>query len=73
MVDDLTLIDGNMPLSYREPVGSEWGAHTHKFLKMILEKAKGQNEAFLRSKFKNENTQRFILPWVRRMQKHCRI
>jgi hypothetical protein len=53
MVDDLTLVDGDMPLPYREPVGSEWGAHIHRFSKMALEKAKEQNEAFLRRKFKN--------------------
>ena len=53
MVDDLTLVDGDTPLPYREPVGSEWGAHAYRFSKMALEKGKGQNEAFLRSKFKN--------------------
>jgi len=53
MVDDLTLVDSDTPLPHREPVGSEWGAHTHRFSKMALEKAKEQNVAFLRRKFKN--------------------
>jgi hypothetical protein len=51
MVDDLTLVDGDAPLAFREPEGSEWGKQ--KFSKEVLEKAKAQNEEFLKKKLKN--------------------
>jgi len=44
MVDDLTLVDGDSPLAYREPVGSEWGKQ--RFSEEVLEKARIVNEKF---------------------------
>lgn len=52
MTDDLTLVDGNSPLAFREPKGSEWGKQ--KIDKETFEKAKAVNEKFLEKKFKNE-------------------
>ena len=51
MVDDLTLVDGDEPLAYHEPEGSEWGKQ--KFSKEVLDKAKRKNEEFLGRKLKN--------------------
>lgn len=51
MVDDLTLVDGDAPLAYREPEGSEWGKQ--KFSREVLEKAKERNEEFLSKKLRN--------------------
>jgi hypothetical protein len=51
MIDDLTLVNGNTPLAYREPVGNEWGRQ--KFSKGVLEKARAFNEKFLEGKLKN--------------------
>jgi len=51
MVDDLTLVDGDTPLAYREPVGSEWGKQ--RFSKGVLEKARAFNEKFFEKKFRN--------------------
>jgi len=51
MVDDLTLVDGDSPLAYHEPVGSEWGKQ--RFSKEVLEKARIVNEKFLEKKFRN--------------------
>ena len=51
MVDDLTLVEGNTPLPYREPVGSEWGKQ--RFSREVLEKARASNEKFLEKKLRN--------------------
>lgn len=51
MVDDLTLVDGNAPLPYCKPAGSEWGKQ--RFVGEVLEKAKVKNEEFLRKKLKD--------------------
>jgi len=51
MVDDLTLVDGDTPLAYREPVGSEWGKQ--RFSEEVLEKARAFNEKFLERKLRN--------------------
>lgn len=51
MVGDLTLVNGNAPLPYRKPAGSEWGKQ--KFAGEVLEKAKVKNEEFLRKKLKD--------------------
>jgi hypothetical protein len=51
MIDDLTLVDGDTPLSYREPEGSEWGEQ--RFSKQVLEKAMARNKEFLKKKLKN--------------------
>ena len=51
MVDDLTLVDGDSPLAYREPVGSEWGKQ--RFSEEVLEKARIVNEKFFEKKFRN--------------------
>ena len=50
MVDDLTLVNGDEPLPYCEPEGSEWGKQ--KFSREVLEKAKAKNEVFLGKKLK---------------------
>jgi len=51
MIDDLTLVDGNAPLAYREPEGSEWGKR--RLSSEALERAKLANEKFLEEKLKN--------------------
>jgi hypothetical protein len=51
MTDDLTLVDGDTPLPYREPMGSEWGKL--RLSREILEKAKASNEKFLEKKLRN--------------------
>jgi len=51
MVDDLTLVDGDTPLAYREPVGSEWGKQ--RFSEEALEKARIVNEKFFEKKLRN--------------------
>ncbi|MGB9693670.1 MAG: hypothetical protein ACPLYF_02390 [Fervidobacterium sp.] len=51
MVDDLTLVDGDAPLAFREPEGSEWGKQ--RFSKEVLEEAKVKNEEFLSKMLKN--------------------
>lgn len=51
MTDDLTLIEGNTPIPYREPIGSTWGKQ--KLSKETLEKAKTFNEKFLEEKLKS--------------------
>ncbi|MCS7096760.1 MAG: hypothetical protein RMK50_06860, partial [Nitrososphaerota archaeon] len=51
MVDDLTLVDGDEPLAYREPVGGEWGKQ--KFSREVLEGARVFNERFLDRKLRN--------------------
>jgi len=48
MVDDLTLVDGDTPLPFREPVGDKWGKQ--RFSKEVLEKARVVNEKFLEKK-----------------------
>jgi hypothetical protein len=51
MVDDLTLVDGDAPLAYREPVGSVWGRQ--RFSKEVLDKARAFNEKFFEGKLRN--------------------
>ncbi|MEM2466757.1 MAG: hypothetical protein QXZ47_05670 [Candidatus Bathyarchaeia archaeon] len=64
MVDDLTLVDGDKPLAYREPVGSEWGKQ--KFSKEVLDKARAKNEDFLRKRLKNGRYSEVYLAMGRR-------
>jgi len=51
MLDDLTLVDSNMLLAYRKPVGSEWGKQ--RFSREVLERARVVNEGFLEKKLIN--------------------
>ena len=51
MVDDLTLVDGDSPLAYKAPEGSEWGKQ--KFSSEVLERARAVNEKFLEKKLRN--------------------
>jgi hypothetical protein len=51
MVDDLTLVNGDTPLTYREPTGSKWGKQ--RLPKEVLERARAFNEKFLEEKLRN--------------------
>jgi len=51
MVDDLTLVEGDTPLPYREPMGSKWGKQ--RFSKEALEKARAFNEKFFEKNLRN--------------------
>jgi hypothetical protein len=51
MADDLTLIDGDTPLQYREPEGEQWGQQS--FPETIVKNAKIKNEGFLTKKLRN--------------------
>ncbi|MEM1757645.1 MAG: hypothetical protein QW770_06425, partial [Candidatus Bathyarchaeia archaeon] len=51
MTDDLTLVDGNSPLDYRAPEGSEWGRR--KLSREVLERARAVNERFLKKKLRD--------------------
>ena len=51
MIDDLTLVGGVAPLSYREPEGQQWGDKTTS--KGVIEKASLKNKEFLKKKLRN--------------------
>jgi hypothetical protein len=51
MIDDLTLVNSDVPMPYSEPEGGSW---SHKTIsKDAVERAKAINEGFLQNKLKN--------------------
>jgi len=51
MKDDLTLVDGNVPLPYVPPIGDVWGGQS--FSKEEVEEARVRNEDFLDKKLRS--------------------